>query len=188
MAFETRFWIKRRNNRRSERTTKAQGMNVSSSPFAAASGENSSSICAQHFVDTETGEFRPHCPGIKTRHIQERAEDFLNGFERSIDIVDQAAVVLSSTLNEAGDIKSCSIKWLQDVVTCRREELGLGDIRGFGLTFGARERGIEQGQFLRTLLNAPFQSLVRALKCFCRLDARRDVGECGRDGAIRHTV
>ena len=94
----------------------------------------------QHFIDTEIGEFRPHCPGIKTRHIQERAEDFLNGFERSIDIVDQAAVVLSSTLNEAGDIKSCSIKWLQDVVTCRREELGLGDIRGFGLTFGTRER------------------------------------------------
>ena len=51
---------------------------------------------AHEFVDAEAGEFRAHRAGVEPRHVEQRAEDFLNGLERGIDIVDQAAVVASA--------------------------------------------------------------------------------------------
>ena len=38
-------------------------------------------------------EFRPHGAGVEPRHVEQRAEDFLDRFERSIDVVDQPSVV-----------------------------------------------------------------------------------------------
>ena len=70
----------------------------------------------------------------------------------------------------------------------RRQELGLGNIGGVGLAFGARQRGVEQGEFLGALAHAPLQRLVGPLQRLGRLDARGDVGEGGHDAAVRHAV
>ena len=44
---------------------------------------------AQHFVDAEADELRPHRAGVEPRNVEQRAEDLLDRFERGIDVADQ---------------------------------------------------------------------------------------------------
>ena len=67
---------------------------------------------AHQLVDTEACEFRAQRAGVKARHVEERAEDFLHGLERCIDIVDQAAVVAAAALDQARDVKPGCIERL----------------------------------------------------------------------------
>ena len=110
--------------------------------------------------------------GVEPRHVEQRAEDFLNRLERGVDIVDQAAVVAAAlALDQAGDVEPRRVERLQDVVARRRQELGLGNIGGVGLALGARKRGIEPREFLGALAHAPLQRFVGALERFRRLHA-----------------
>ena len=38
-------------------------------------------------------ELRPHRAGIEPRNVEQRAEDFLDRFERGVDVVDQLAIL-----------------------------------------------------------------------------------------------
>ena len=53
---------------------------------------------AQHVVDAEADDLRPHRAGVEPRHIEQRAEDFLDRLERGIDVADQAASSLAAAL------------------------------------------------------------------------------------------
>ena len=189
IALDTRFCTSRRSSLRSERTTSEQGMKVRSSPLAAAMRREFDFDLPHHFVDAETGEFRPHCAGVEPRNVEQRAEDFLHRLERGVDIVDQLALLAPTLpLDQAGDVEPRRIERLQDVVARRRQELGLGDIGCVGLALGVRERGIEPGELLGALVHAPLECLVGALERLGGLDASGDVGEGGDHTAVRHPV
>ena len=46
---------------------------------------------AQHFVDAEADELRPHRAGVEPRNVEQRAENLLDRIERGIDVADQRA-------------------------------------------------------------------------------------------------
>ena len=48
---------------------------------------------AQHLVDAEADELRPHRAGVEPRDVEQRAENLLDRVERGIDIADQADVL-----------------------------------------------------------------------------------------------
>ncbi len=48
---------------------------------------------AQHLVDAEADELRPHRAGVEPRDVEQRAENLLDRVERGIDIADQAGVL-----------------------------------------------------------------------------------------------
>ena len=107
---------------------------------------------AHQVVDAEAGEFRAHHAGVEPRHIEQRAENLLHRLERGVDIVDQPAVVAPAlALDQAGDVEPRRVERLQDVVARRGEEFGLGNIGVVGLALGARQRGVEAGEFLGAL-------------------------------------
>ena len=87
---------------------------------------------AHQLVDTEACEFRTERAGVEARHVEERTEDFLNGLERCVDIIDQPAVFAAAALNEARDVEACCVERLQDVVAGCRQKLGLGNIGSVG--------------------------------------------------------
>src|SRR5262249_7249452 len=97
-------------------------------------------------LDPEAGELGAQCTGVETRHVEQGTENFLNCLERGIDIVDESPVVASAAFNQAGNIKTGRVEWLQDVVTCRRQEFRFGKVGGVGLAFGFFESRIESGQ------------------------------------------
>ena len=113
MAFDTRFCSSRRSRRRSDRTTREQGTKVRSSPFVAARGADLELDLAHQLVDTEACEFRAERAVVQARHIEERAEDFLHGLERSVDIVDQPAIFAAAALDQARDVKARGVERLQ---------------------------------------------------------------------------
>ena len=127
---------------------------------------------AHQFVDTEAREFRPQRAGVEARHIEQRAEDFLDRLERGIDVVDQPAVFAAAALDQARDIKPGGVERLQDVVAGGREKLGFGNIGGVGFAFGVGERGVETRQFLGAFPHAAFQRLIRPLEGLGGFDAR----------------
>src|SRR5262249_47540835 len=143
---------------------------------------------AHEVINAKAGEFRAQCAGVEPRDIEQSTKDFFNRLKRGVDVVSQASVLTSAAFNQAGDIEPRGIQWLKDVVTCRREELGLGDIRRLALPLGVSKRGIETGQLLGSLAHTPFQSLIRPLEGLCRLDARRNVGKRRCYAAVGHLV
>ena len=48
---------------------------------------------AQHLVDAEADELRPHRAGVEPRNVEQRAENLLDRVERGIDVADQAGVL-----------------------------------------------------------------------------------------------
>src|SRR5262249_41017368 len=44
---------------------------------------------AQQLVDAKTCDFRLHRPGVEAGYVEERAQDFFDGFERGVDVADQ---------------------------------------------------------------------------------------------------
>ena len=142
---------------------------------------------AHQLVHAEAGNLRPHRAGIEPRDVEQRAEDFLHRFERGIDIRDQPRVLAAALpLDQAGHVEPRGIERLQDVVARGGEEARLGDVRLLGLALGARQRGVQPGQLLGALLDAPLEVLVGALERLGGLDARRDVGRGGDEAAVRH--
>ena len=144
---------------------------------------------AHQLVDAEARNLRPHRAGIEPRDVEQRAEDFLHRLERGIDVRDEARVLAAAlALDQAGDVEPRGVERLQDVVARGGEEARLGKVRFLGLALGARERGVEPGQLLGALLDAPLEVLVGALQRLGGLDARRDVGRGGDEPAVRHVV
>ena len=189
MALDTKFCTSRRSRRRSERTTSEQGTKLRSSPLAAGHRREFEIDLAHQFVDAEAGIVRPHRAGVEPRHVEQGAEDLLDRLERGVDIVDQAAVVaLALPLDQTGDVKPRGVERLQDVVAGRRQKLGLGNIGGVGVAFGARQRHVEVGEFLGALAHAPLQRFVGALERLGRLHAGGDIGIGGHETAVRHAV
>src|SRR5262249_35832156 len=80
---------------------------------------------AHHLVDTEACEFRTQRAGIETRHVEKRAENFLNGLERRVDVIDQPTVFAAAALDKACDVETGGVERLQDVVAGCRQELVL---------------------------------------------------------------
>ena len=93
IALETRFCSSRRSSRRSERTVSEQGTNCSVEALLAGERRELDLELAQHVVDAEADRLRPHRAAVQPRHVEQRAEDFLDRFERGIDVADQAAVL-----------------------------------------------------------------------------------------------
>jgi hypothetical protein len=74
---------------------------------------------AQHIGNAERAELRPHRAGIEPRNIEQRTENFLDRFERSIDVLDEFAILtVRVTLAQARHVKPGCIEWLKDVVAC----------------------------------------------------------------------
>ena len=143
----------------------------------------------QQLVDAETRGLRPQHAGIEPRDVEQRAEDFLDRFQRSIDVADQLTVGSgAAALHEAGDIEPRRVKRLQDVVAGGGEEARLRGVGFFRVTLGARQRRVQPRQFLGAFAHAPLQRLVGFLQRLGRLDARRHVGEGGGDGTVRHAI
>src|SRR5690349_6828703 len=46
----------------------------------------------QQLIDTEGAYFRLQSAGVESRDVEQRAEDFFNSFERSIDVADEACI------------------------------------------------------------------------------------------------
>ena len=96
IALETRFCSSRRSSRRSERTTSEHGTKVSVEPLGRGQRREFELDLAHQFVDAEARELRPHRAGVEPRHVEQRAEDFLNRLERGVDVVDQPAVLAAA--------------------------------------------------------------------------------------------
>ena len=60
-------------------------------PLARAIGANSTSIWRIRSSMRKRRDLRPHRAGIEPRNVEQRAEDFLDRFERGVDIVRPAA-------------------------------------------------------------------------------------------------
>ena len=159
------------------------------SPFSRASGANSTSSWRISSSMRKLRNLRPHRAGIEPRDIEQRAEDFLHGFERGIDVRDEPRVLAAALpLDQAGHVEPRGVERLQDVVARGGEEARLGDVGFLGLALGARQRVVEARQLLGALLDAPFEIFVGALQRLGGFDARRHVGR-GRDqAAVRHVV
>ena len=132
---------------------------------------------------------RLHRAGIEPGNIQQRAEYFLDRFERGIDVADQIAVVTAAlAFAQAGDVEPGGVERLQNVVTGRGDESRLGDIGLVGFGLGAMQFGIKPGQLGGALADAALQRGIGALQRFGGLDARRDVGERRDEAAVGHTI
>ena len=70
-----------------------QGTYWRSRPFLAGERREFDLELAQHLVDAEADELRPHCAGVEPRDVEQRAENLLDRVERGIDIADQADVL-----------------------------------------------------------------------------------------------
>ena len=51
---------------------------------------------AHHLVDAEAGNLRSHRAGIEPRDVEQRAEDFLDGLKRGIDVGDESRVLAAA--------------------------------------------------------------------------------------------
>ena len=96
IALETRFCSSRRSSRRSERTASEQGTNLQLEALLARQRREFDLELAQHFVDAEADELRPHRAGVEPRNVEQRAENLLDRIERSIDVADQRVGVLAA--------------------------------------------------------------------------------------------
>ena len=141
----------------------------------------------QDFLDAERSHLGLHGAGIELRNVEQRREDFLDRFERSIDIADKLAVPGAfQALHQARGEQPGGIERLQDVVTGGGDEPGLRQIGAVGLGLGVRQFGIEAGQFRRALGDPALERLVRALQGFRRHDACRRIDDGDDDAAIGH--
>ena len=110
-------------------------------PFSRASGANSTSSWRSISSMRKLDDLRLHRAGIEPRDVEQRAEDFLDRFERGIDVADELRVLAAAlALDQAGDVEPRRVERLQDVVACGGEEARLGDVGFVGLGLGARER------------------------------------------------
>ena len=189
MAFEIRFCSSRRSSRRSDRTARVLGTKVSCESLLARERREFDLELAHQLVEAEGRNLRPHRAGIEPRNIEQRAENFLHGLERGVDVRDELRVLAAAlTLDQAGHVEARRIERLQDVVARGGEEARLGDVGLLGLALGAPQRVVEAGQFLGALLDAPLEVFVRALERVGGFDARRHVGCRGDEAAVRHVV
>ena len=138
-------------------------------------------------VDAEDGELGLERPGVEAGDVEQRPEDLLDRIERLVDVdgVGGERAVLG-LLHQRGGVEAGGVERLQDVVAGGGEELGLADVGVVGLGLGARQLGVEAGQFLGALAHPALQSLVGARQRLGRADAFGDVGPGGDDAAVRH--
>ena len=123
-------------------------------------------------ADPETGDRRRHGAGVEPRDIQQRAEDFLDRFQRIVDVFDQPRILAAVlALHQARHVEPRRVQRLQDVVACRRQKARLRDAGVLGGALGQRQFGIQPGQFLGAIPHALFQRRIGALQRLGGLEA-----------------
>src|SRR5262249_60295683 len=105
--------------------------------------------------DAKSGELRTQSAGVEARHIKQGTENLFNGFERSVDIVDQPSILASATLNQSCDVQSRRIQRLQDVMARCRQKFRFRDICGIGFALRELERRVWTSQRPSALGDAP---------------------------------
>src|SRR5262245_62180282 len=65
---------------------------------------------AHQLVDAKAGELGTQSAGIKARHVKQGTENFFNGFERRVDIVDVQPILSSVPLNQSCDVQSSRVQ------------------------------------------------------------------------------
>ena len=189
IALETRFCRSRRNSRRSDRTASEDRHEHELQPLGARQRRKLDFKLAHQFVDAEIHDLRLHAAAVEPRNVEQRAEDFLDRFERGIDIADEPGIFARAmAVDQAGDVKPRRIERLQDVVARRGEKPRLGDVGVVRQRLGIGQFGIEPFEFPRAFAHAHFERRVCAFKRFGRFDARRHVGQRRYDAAAGHRI
>ncbi len=91
MALETRFCTTRRSSRRVRAHHQRAGHVFQFDTLGGGERREFEFDLAHQFVDAEAAEFRAHGAGVEPRHVEQRAEDLLDRFERGVDVADQPA-------------------------------------------------------------------------------------------------
>ena len=140
-------------------------------------------------ADLEAADRRRHGAGVEPGNIQQRAEDFLDGFQRVVNILHQPRVFAGAlAFDQTCHVKARGIERLQNVVAGRGEKPRLRQVGIFGDALGAREFGVEPRQFLGTRAHPALERGVGALQRLCGLETRCDIGEGDHQPAVRHPV
>ena len=140
-------------------------------------------------ADAETGDRGLHGAGVEPGNIQQRAEDFLDGFQGVVDVFDQPRILAAVlAFHQARHIQPRRVERLQNIVACGRQKAGLGNAGVFRGAFGQRQFGVQPRQFLGAIAHALFQRRIGALQRLGGLEARRHIGERDNQPAAWHAV
>ena len=142
---------------------------------------------AHEVGDRDVGDLRSGGPGVKPRDIQEGAEDFLDRFQRHVDLAGEIrALVIAADpggpFRERAGVEPRSVEGLKDVVARGGEEARLGEVRLLRDGLGARKLRVQPLQFGGALVDPFLEELVGRLERLLGLHGLCHVG-VGRDDA-----